>query len=332
MAAYAGDFNLINAYKQGKDLYATIASIAFHNTYWDNMEHFEDGTPNPEGKKRRTKMKSLVLGILYGMGNARMAENMDCSLEEAQSIIDSFFKGFPKVKDWIEKTERDACKNGYVEDFWGRKRRLLDLLLPAYSFSDDYLNSFNPLIGSSGKNASQYYKGQSYIQRLNSAKIKAEKNKIIEEALKDNIKINDNNGFIARAKRQCVNARIQGGAATVSKKAMIAVHNDKEINNLGFKLLIAVHDELIGECPRCNAEKVAERLSYLMRSCIPEIKVPFKCDATIESHWYEEDYSVEVKNKYNKLLEEVKDKEKAFNILKEIYSESTENSLKKYIN
>lgn len=53
---------MINAYKQGKDLYATIAAGVYKNTYWDNMEHYEDGTPNPEGKKRRGSVKSLLLG------------------------------------------------------------------------------------------------------------------------------------------------------------------------------------------------------------------------------------------------------------------------------
>ena len=53
---------MINAYKAGKDLYATIACGVYHNNYWDNMEHHEDGTANPDGKKRRSAMKSLLLG------------------------------------------------------------------------------------------------------------------------------------------------------------------------------------------------------------------------------------------------------------------------------
>lgn len=62
MANYAQDENMINAYKQGKDLYATIASHIYHNDYWDNMEHTESGEPNAEGKKRRSSVKGLLLG------------------------------------------------------------------------------------------------------------------------------------------------------------------------------------------------------------------------------------------------------------------------------
>lgn len=62
LSQYSGDENMINAYKAGKDLYATIACGVYKNTYWDNMEHWEDGSPNPEGKKRRGNCKSLLLG------------------------------------------------------------------------------------------------------------------------------------------------------------------------------------------------------------------------------------------------------------------------------
>lgn len=64
LANYAQDENMINAYKQGKDLYATIAMGVYHNDYWDNME-FTDETKtvaNPEGKARRSNCKSLLLG------------------------------------------------------------------------------------------------------------------------------------------------------------------------------------------------------------------------------------------------------------------------------
>lgn len=53
---------MIDAYKAGKDLYATIAAGVYKNDYWDNMEHHQDGSPNPEGKKRRSNCKSLLLG------------------------------------------------------------------------------------------------------------------------------------------------------------------------------------------------------------------------------------------------------------------------------
>ena len=71
---------------------------------------------------------------------------------------------------------------------------------------------------------------------------------------------------------------------------MINVYRDKVLKDLGFKLLIAVHDELIGECPIENQD--ADRLTEIMRHSADDVcNVPFKCDATIETVWYETDYS-----------------------------------------
>ena len=74
---------MINAYKEGKDLYATIASGVYKTGYWGCMEHWEDGSPNPEGKKRRGSVKSLLLGIMYGRGVSSIAEQIHGTKEEA---------------------------------------------------------------------------------------------------------------------------------------------------------------------------------------------------------------------------------------------------------
>ena len=62
LSQFSQDKNMIQAYKDGKDLYATIAAGVYKNDYWDNMEHRQDGSANPEGKKRRNSVKSLLLG------------------------------------------------------------------------------------------------------------------------------------------------------------------------------------------------------------------------------------------------------------------------------
>ena len=88
---------MIGAYKEGKDLYATIASGVYKNDYWDNMEHHQDGSPNPSGKKRRTNCKSILLGLMYGRGPASIADQIGASVQEANKIIEDFYNGFPRV-------------------------------------------------------------------------------------------------------------------------------------------------------------------------------------------------------------------------------------------
>ena len=71
MTQMCGDKKMLQAYLDGKDLYAEIASLAFDKPYEDCLEFYLDenghktGETNKEGKERRTQAKSILLGILY---------------------------------------------------------------------------------------------------------------------------------------------------------------------------------------------------------------------------------------------------------------------------
>ena len=65
LAHICNEQNLKETYNQGRDLYATIGSMIWGLDYWECMEHWEDGSPNKEGEKRRKKCKSIVLGKTY---------------------------------------------------------------------------------------------------------------------------------------------------------------------------------------------------------------------------------------------------------------------------
>lgn len=324
---------MIGAYKAGKDLYATIATGVYKNGYWDNMEHREDGSANPEGKKRRSACKSLLLGLMYGRGAASIAEQIGSSVQEAQKIIDDFYTGFPKVKQWVDKTEADAKVNGYVEDLWGRRRRLPDIQLPDYTIK--YVGQstkFNPLLGSTGAVNSDADKlVEKYRKAIGKGVDKHTYVKIRDEAAAQNVKVVDNGAFISQAQRQCVNARVQGGAASMSKIAMAKVFHDPILRELGFRIVLQIHDEIIGECPEENAKAAAERLCQVMQNCVADkISVPFKCDPSIVHCWYEDDYSDILKEEYQELLKS-KSEDQAFHELLEKYSECSEEQLKNFL-
>lgn len=329
LAHYSKDENMITAFKECRDIYASIGVFVYDNDYWDNME-FTDSTKtvkNVEGAKRRSACKQIILGLMYGRGVESVAEQIGKSKKEAEEIINKFFDNFPNVKKWIDDTNNNAKKNGYVEDYYGRRRRLPDLFLPKYEVTlkgkSNSLTKFNPLLGSklliTGKTSPLIEK---YENKINNMTERRGIKNLIEQASKEGVIIKDNSNKIAQAERQCVNARVQGGAATMSKKAMMRVHNDKILNELGFRLLIAVHDELIGECPEENADKAAERLSEVMISAAAEdVIVPMSCDADISSVWYEESYNAEIKKEYNNLLKTL-DKESAKNVIIENHIET----------
>lgn len=326
LATYSQDESMLDAYYKNKDLYAVIAQKVYNNNYEDNLEHYANGDLNPEGKARRSNCKSLLLGIMYGRGSASVAEQIGCSIQEAQKIIDDFYVSFPKVRKWVVKTEADAKVNGYVKDLWGRRRRLPDIQLPEYDvhFSKkEAQSSFNPLLNSKGINLNSDVLN-SYKVRLSNCRSYKEKNAIISDAKKEGISVRDNNGFISRASRQAVNARIQGGAASMSKRAMIALYNDPEMKALGFKLLIMVHDELIGECPIENVDRVSEKLSYWMKEAgKPEVSIPMKCDVVTFTRWYEDEYSGIIKEERDNKLKEGYSEEDVNNYLYNKYSECT---------
>lgn len=125
LAWLSGDQSMQNAYFTGKDLYSTMAAEAFGTTYEDCLEFYLDENGNKtdktniEGKKRRTQIKSVLLGILYGRGTASVAELLGMSIEEAQKLIDDFFNAYPLIKVFVEEKQKEAKIKGYTETAWG---------------------------------------------------------------------------------------------------------------------------------------------------------------------------------------------------------------------
>ena len=98
---------------------------------------------------------------------------------------------------------------------------------------------------------------------------------------------------VARAERQCVNARIQGGAADISKKALIYLNQDKRLRELGFRVLIPIHDEFLCECPEKNKEECSKLLAELMSKASEDIiGIPMDCDVAIYKKWTGEDEDI----------------------------------------
>lgn len=294
MAAMSGDPGMIQAYIDGKDLYAQIASASFGVPYEDCLEFRPDGSTNKEGKERRTQAKSILLGILYGRGIQSVAEQLHTTPEKAQAIQDKVFKGFPAIKQFEEDTLAMAETHGYVTTFWGRKRRLPEMQLPMYEFQ--YLPGHgdrDPLSFDCTEEdlTVPYDIQQKYLRLLNQAHF-GRKRKIFEQANEEGIYVVDNEKKIADTTRQCVNARIQGSAADMSKKAGIIITNNERLKELGFKLLIPIHDEFLGMCPIENVRECAELFSACMCEAAEDLGLPISCDVAVSKCWYGEEIKI----------------------------------------
>ncbi|MCK9543546.1 MAG: DNA polymerase [Novosphingobium sp.] len=78
-------------------------------------------------KAERQDAKLVVFGIMYGRGARSVAEQLGISVEQAQTIIDQFFKRYKQAKQWIINTQNFARQTGYVTNFFNRRRRLPDI-------------------------------------------------------------------------------------------------------------------------------------------------------------------------------------------------------------
>lgn len=232
MAQVCGDKMMFETFEQGKDFYAMIASLSFHRNYEDCLEFYPEGTPlynykgkwlrckpeqaqkfaghktdtNTEGKSYRTRAKSVLLGILYGRGDASIAEQLNCSLEEAREIKDAVYKGFPA----IEKFEQDSIKHAkdynWVSTLWGRKRRLPDINLPEYEVFEAIPTKDGEYV--KGDKVDEIY-ATPIINKVRKAFFN-QRRTLIEELKKKGYYVVSNGGKIAQARRQVVNSIVQG--------------------------------------------------------------------------------------------------------------------------
>lgn len=113
MAHYADDENMINAFKRNHDIHTETSMRIF------NLHSKNDVTPG-----MRRKAKEVNFGIIYGIGAFGLANRLEIKNSEAKDIIERYFREYPKVRDYMERTKQFAHENGYVETLWGRRRYL----------------------------------------------------------------------------------------------------------------------------------------------------------------------------------------------------------------
>lgn len=117
VAEIADETAMIHAYLHDRDLYSEMASRVFKVPY----ELCGDGSDY------RKKMKTLFLGILYGMTDKGLAARLFCTVGEARDILNMFFSEFKGLKAAMRDTEIFCKNNSFVETLLQRKRRLPDI-------------------------------------------------------------------------------------------------------------------------------------------------------------------------------------------------------------
>lgn len=115
MAHLSGDENLLQAFADGKDIHAATASEVFSVPLAD------------VSAEQRRAAKAINFGLIYGMGEFGLANNLGITRTAARSYIDRYFSRYPGVAAYMENTRRVAHEQGYVETVFGRRINLPEL-------------------------------------------------------------------------------------------------------------------------------------------------------------------------------------------------------------
>ncbi|MGK0456924.1 MAG: DNA polymerase-1 [Zhongshania aliphaticivorans] len=116
LAALTRDEGLLTAFSEGRDIHAATAAKIF------------DVALDAVTREQRSTAKMVNFGIPYGISAFGLAQRLGTvSRTEAQAIIDSYFKQFPGIPDYMNQMKESAKTNGYVETITGRRRYLRDI-------------------------------------------------------------------------------------------------------------------------------------------------------------------------------------------------------------
>ena len=115
MAHLSGDENMIEVFREGKDLHGATAATIYKK---DISEVSRD---------ERTKSKRANFGIIYGITVFGLAERLEIDRSEARQLIDGFFQTFPQVHDYMERSKEIVREKGYAETVFHRRRYLPDI-------------------------------------------------------------------------------------------------------------------------------------------------------------------------------------------------------------
>ena len=121
LAHIANDETMINAFRNNEDIHAVTASQVLGIP-------LEDVT-----KEQRSSAKAVNFGIVYGIGEFSLAQDLHISVKEAKAYIESYLEKYHGVRNYMESIKEQAKKDGYVKTMLNRIRYIPELKSPNYN-------------------------------------------------------------------------------------------------------------------------------------------------------------------------------------------------------
>ncbi|OJG82816.1 DNA polymerase I [Enterococcus ratti] len=116
LAHISNDEHLKKAFLEGQDIHASTAMRVF------GIDQAAEVTPN-----MRRQAKAVNFGIVYGISDYGLSQNLGITRKAAQQYIDTYFEKYPGVKEYMERIVRQAKDQGFVETLYHRRRYLPDI-------------------------------------------------------------------------------------------------------------------------------------------------------------------------------------------------------------
>ena len=116
LASMAGETSMIEAFRNGVDIHTKTAMDVF------GIDRPEDVTP-----EQRRRAKTVNFGIVYGISDFGLAEQLGISRKEAADFIETYYQKFPKIRTYMNSIVEFCEEHGYVTTLCGRRREIPEI-------------------------------------------------------------------------------------------------------------------------------------------------------------------------------------------------------------
>jgi len=270
LAHFSNDEGMLRNIWMGRDIHTSNVELVWNEPYDDvaaAKKNKHDTSSRAEYlRKLRRRIKTIGFGLNYGKAARKLSielefpeklrdEHPDWSDKqidfaakvEAQELINLYFARVPGAAQFIKGTIRRAADTKYVETYLGRRRLLPDIM----DWSEQESHRHMELM-----------RGRDLCW-CNACRLSRD------------------------AERKTVNSIIQGSAADIIQTAMILCHTDPYMRQLQYRMLLQIHDELVGEAPYEYVEEAAKRKQFIMEHPGLDLRVPLRADPGIGNTWLE---------------------------------------------
>ncbi|MEZ0209249.1 MAG: DNA polymerase, partial [Candidatus Paceibacterota bacterium] len=223
-AHVSGDPKLISIFEKGHDFYSTIAI----DTEGLQGVSADKKAPNYLGKVNkaaRQKAKPYSLGIPYGMSGYKLAFELNVKKEEAEQLVKNYLSAYPELANWMNRSRKFACANGYMKVESGRLRRFPELKRLYAEHGEELFDSL------------------ALWKKYNETPAKYEQMKDLRRRA-------------VNAVNNSSNVQIQGLASSIVNRACIAIA--KRLQGTDAYICAQIHDEIVVRCPDHMVEEVCK--------------------------------------------------------------------------